>query len=526
VKVATADRRIVARGVVVATVLVSPVAPFHRSNVGFFQDAVLVSDYSHVTALAASSYTLFAATPHGLVLYDRLGRGWRPPVTWRGPFHPGVARVALADAVDDAVWLGTTLGWARYDARLDGWTSGPVAGGVGDLAIDPQDPAGGVYLRGGTGWSYLPRGGLVPFGGRAPPPGARRPLDVRTALSDAPQADAWRALILTDERLRGFHFTAAARTPDQADLLLGTDGLGVIKVDPLTGQWERLAYGLLAPGAGALAPGGDGVWVASRPRLGEREGLTWVAADLTRTAYIEGRGTAGLGFREGRDLLERDGRLWVATERGIARVDPRSGEVRLVDLIDPLVLAPAPDGVWVGSARGLVVVTDSGAVVPVGPSGPPAVLSLAVAGESLWVGTTAGLAVVPPGAAAPVVPPALAGEAVLRGPIVALALHADTLVAATPDQLAWAAAGRWTVLRPGAPVGRLRTLTPDAAAGVVWVGGSAGVASWRVGAGVFRAARPFDVPAGARDIVVRPPYLWIATDSGVVRLRREAAIAR
>jgi len=41
------------------------------------EDRVLISDFSYVAAVAASPFTLFAATPRGLLLYDRLARRWR-----------------------------------------------------------------------------------------------------------------------------------------------------------------------------------------------------------------------------------------------------------------------------------------------------------------------------------------------------------------------------------------------------------------------------------------------------------------
>jgi hypothetical protein len=124
------------------------------------------------------------------------------------------------------------------------------------------------------------------------------------------------------------------------------------------------------------------------------------------------------------------------------------------------------------------------------------------------------------------VPAALAAAPALRAPIVALARLRDTLVAATADQLAWRAPdGVWTVLRPRADLGRLTTLAADAHG--VWIGGAHGLAFWRPAAGTFRALRvPADVPAGVRDILVATPYLWVATDSGVVRFEREAAGGR
>ena len=37
---------------------------------------------------------------------------------------------------------------------------------------------------------------------------------------------------------------------------------------------------------------------------------------------------------------------------------------------------------------------------------------------------------------------------------------------------------------------------------------------------------PGDVPAPVRDLVVDPAYLWLATDSGLVRFARDVAAGR
>ncbi len=490
-------------------------------------ERVVISDFSHINAVAASSFTLFAATPRGLLVYDRLARRWGLPITRLDGYPDAPVRVALIDATDDAVWLGTADGWARYDARLRQWQSGPVAGGVTDLALDAQDPVSGIYLRGAfDGWSFLQRGAMIPFGHRPLPARVTRPLDPRAALAQAPQADALRALLLTDTRLRTYQFTAAARSPEETDLFLGTNGLGVIRVDAVGARWDALAFGLPGAGAASLAPAPDGIWVGAVPRAGERNALAWIAEDLAATRWLEGAGTRGLGFREARRLAVRPGRLWVVTERGVSRVDPASGAVVDFPVDEATAIAPAPDGVWVGTRRGLAIVTDSGRVVPLGAPGLAAVLSLGPAGDSVWIGTTAGLALLEPGGSAARVPADVAAAPGLNAPIVALARLRDTLVAATPDQLAWRAPdGRWTLLRPRADLGRLTTLVADRDG--VWVGGAHGLAFWRIGAGTFRALRvPADLPAGVRDVVVAAPYLWVATDSGVVRFHREAAIER
>ena len=487
-------------------------------------ERVVITDFSVINAIAASPFSIFAASSNGLLIYDRAAQRWLPPVTRLDGYPASPVQVALADATDDAVWLGTWDGWARYDLRIRQWQGGPLRSGVHDLALDAQDPASGIYLRSGGGWTFLPRGGLLPVGSRPLPARVVRPLDAQTALAQTPQADALRALILTDTRLRRFGFTTAARSADQPDLFFGTNGLGVVRVDAFTARWDALTFGLPAPGAAALAPAPDGVWAGGVPRGSERDGLSWLATELGSTRWLEGPGTLGLGFREVRRLLARSGQLWVVTERGVARVDPRSerAEIFPVDLAQ--VLAPAPDGVWIGTRRGLSHMSDSGETTSFGVT--DAIISLLAGTDSVWVGTATGLMLLAPGDAAPRTPAELAAVPGLRAPIVALARLRDTIVAATPDQLAWRSpSGSWTLLRPHGDLGRITTLTTDREG--VWVGGERGLAFWRVRAQSFRTRRvPADLPAGVRDVLVSAPYLWVATDLGVVRFLREAAIER
>jgi len=496
-------------------------------------DRVLVTEFSFVTAVAASPYFVYAATPRGLLVYDRGARLWRPPVTWLDGFPRTRMWVALADAVNEAVWFGTADGWARYDPQLRVWERGFVAGGVSALAFDARDLASGIFVRGGAGWAFLPRGALATVPG-TPPPASQRveSLDPRTALERVPMADAIRALILTDAHLRSHQFTSAAATLDRSDIFFGTTGMGVVRVDGMTGEWETLAYGLPAPAAGAIAPGAGGVWVAALARPGERAGVTWVSADATLVRPLERAGAVASPFQEGRRLLARDRALWLATERGVMRIDSRTAETRPVRWggaasdEDVRALAPGPDGVWVGTGAGLAFIGADGAAARIGTFAEP-VLSLVTARDTLWVGTVAGLGVLVPGSEFPVVPPEIAATSALRDPIVALARSADTLVAATPDQLAWRnpAGGAWTVVRPLADVGRLTALAGDA--GGAWVGGTLGLAFWDIGRGTFQALRvPLDLPAAVRDVAVAPPWLWVATDSGVVRFDRRAALGR
>lgn len=492
-------------------------------------DRVLITDYSVVDAVAASPWRVYAATRHGLLLYDRLSRRWAPPVTALEGYPAARVRMALADPAGNGVWLGTSEGWARYDADVQRWDQGPVPGGVTGLMLDAQDAASGIFVRDRTGWRFLPRGALVPVAGTPlPPPGRRvQPVAVDAALAAAPTADAFRAQILSDPRLRTYRFTAAAFSPDGSELYLGTDGLGLVRVDPSTGQWDRLAFTLLGVGATALAAGADGVWAAGEAGPGGRGGVTWLAAGLDSTRPLEP--PAGSGFDAAppavRRLLAVHGALWLATDAGLFRMDPATGRTHRFTTDDGLpserilALAPAPDGVWVGTARGLAVVTGAGRVVRIGAFD-LAVLSLLAVRETLWVGSNTGLGVLPPGAAAPVVPGAIADRPELHAPVVALARSADTLVAVLQDQLAWRdpTSAQWTLERPRATLGTMTAAAPDA--GGVWLGGTLGLAWWDPAHGVYRRLGiPGDLPAPVRDVAAVAPWVWAATDSGVVRLR-------
>ena len=231
-------------------------------------------------------------------------------------------------------------------------------------------------------------------------------------------------------------------------------------------------------------------------------------------------------------MLSRGRALWLATERGVLRYVPDSSQFHWIDRglpeNDVLSLALAPDGVWAGTTRGLAVIGDDGSVTRIAAGFSQPVLVLLAVRESLWVGTPAGLGLLAPGGATVVVSPDVAEQPTLRGSaIVALARLGDTLIAATPDQLAWRHAGKWTLLRPGADLGRLTTLTPDHGGGGIWVGGTVGLAYWNLRRSTFHTLRvPIDLPAAVRDVAVDDTWLWVATDRGLVRFRRGAVLDR
>jgi ligand-binding sensor domain-containing protein len=476
--------------VALCLIVASSVGPSGRQAASWRpEDRVLISDFSQVDAVAASPWLVFAATRHGLVIYDRVARTWKLPVTTLDGYPTSRVRSAVADQAGNAVWLGIggVDGYVRYDVDARMWTRGA-----------------------------------------APPAGQM--LTVEAALARAPAADAIRALILTDARLRSYQFTAAASTPDRPELYFGTNGMGLLRVDPQTGEWEALPYGLLAPGVGAIASTQDGVWTATSVREGERRGLTWVASDLSRSRSSEGGGAAlGFTFYQARRMITTRGALWVATEQGVFRLDPTSLRGRLFDVEVPTSLAPAPDGVWVGTTSGLFVITDDGRVVPVGPRNLVAMCVLAV-GDTLWVGTLTGVRRLLPGAGAPTEPTELADRPSLRALVLALTRVRDTIVMVTERELVWrtttSGAVTWSRLSLPPALGFPIALAPDPDGGV-WVGGTQGLALVELGRPRVRTLTvPVSVPAGVRDLLTDDTYLWVATDSGLVRFDRRAALSR
>ena len=505
---------------------------------GFWRpgDRVLLSDFSVITAVAASPFMVYAATQNGLLIYDRGGDHWVLPQTFLDGFPTAPVRLAIADPVGNGVWLGTADGWAHYSQDLNQWDGGIVPGGVRDAFLDSQDPTSGLYVLGATGWGLIPRGGLIATPVRMLPPASRRvgPLALGAALARAPVVSAMRARLLTDSRLRIYQFTAAAQSPDRPDeLFLGTTGMGLLRVNAASGEGGPLPFGLPNTGATVVAAGPGGVWTVGSAHAGERRGVTWVSDDLSRFTLDEnalGRGTSVLLARR---LLYADQTLWLATDHGVYQI-PTGGEStgRVLDLgaglpgENVLSLARAPDGVWVGTTQGLAVITNAGAVVRM-PGYDRPVAAMVAQRESIWVGTADGLGLIEPGAQSPTVPPALAAQPSLRSPITAVTNVHDTIVAATADQLGWRdpATGSWTVLRPRAPVGTIAALAPDA--GGVWIGGTSGVVFWDIGRQTFHGLSvPGDIPAAIRDLTVEGDYLWVASDAGLLRFSRDAALHR
>jgi hypothetical protein len=502
-------------------------------------ERVMITDLSNVTAVAATTLTVYAATPFGLAVYDRLFLRWRLTVGPMDGYPTGAPfTVMVADPTDDTAWLGGRGRWASWQPLTRRWDTGVLPGSPDLAVLDSEDPTRGVYFRSRGVWYFVSRGGGLEPAGNPPPPGRRLGgLTIAQLEARAPALDAVRLRIERDDYLRSYPMTSAAAAPVSNDVFIGTAGNGLFRLDVLTYSLERLPAGLLTASAASVTALGDLVCAGGERRGAVREtryaplrgGVSCFENDLTDFSHYEGGRLAGFpGTVVRRLLLTRDA-VWAATDQGAIRIDRRNGAVRQLLSRDglhsdeALSLARAPDGVWIGTSRGVAVAPDSAARVPAIPvaltSGP--VLALAARADTLWIGTAVGLEVLLPGARAPV---GVAASAVARqGPIVALALAGDTLLVATDTRLLMKAGEEWSVVTPaGPPIGRYTALAVDRDG--FWVAGTLGIAFFRPPALWRPLNSDGDVPQPVADIAASGEYVWVATRLGVVRYLREALV--
>jgi hypothetical protein len=493
------------------------------------EERLLVTDLSGVTAVAATQLVVFVATRDALAVYDRSSGGLRDVLGIIDGYPGALVTAMVADPGDDTAWLGGLGFWATYEPLGRRFESGPLPGAADQAVLDQNDPSRGAYFHTPAGWFFVRRGGIAAESARdIPPPGRRiAPLGPPELLARAPAFDLVRMRIERDDMLRTWRMTSAAMTPARNEALVATDGNGVFRVDLDTYGAERLPAGLLAAPSGAVTVAGEQVCVGSDPRYrAPRRGVTCFQSELAGFTYYEGTTLAGLPGAGVRRLLATPRALWVAGDHGAVRLDRGSGAAREfgshegLPADDVRSLAPAPDGVWIGTSRGLALAPDTGAAARVISSLvlDAAVLSLAARADTLWAGTAVGLYVLVPGAEAPI--PAAPGQPELAAPVVALAWHGDTLLAATDARLAWWAGDAWHVVVPPAPsVGRVNALAADPAG--FWVAGTVGLAFFQPARGVWRAlTAPGDVPQPVSDVAAGGDWVWAATPAGVVRLAR------
>lgn len=540
------------------------------SGVGGLRDErVLVGSALTIHAVAVSRRYVYAAategtTPGGLapgsiLLYDRLRAQWLPPLGLVDGVGDLPITALAADPVDDALWIGQPGRLRVYRPFADQWTDLPITGTPDLIAFERLGagapgalPTGDAWVRAAGGWLRVSRAGMAfPANG---PPASGALVAPPSVGALAAQFPALRTLASTvpparggNRPLRPHPLVAAALAPDRAgELWVGTAGGGLLEVDGFSGRAEAHPFGLLAPGAGALAPALGGVWVGGAGYPSARAGLTYVGATLQQWRWVDGTVAVPLEGVRVHALATRGAVAWMGTERGVVRVALEGDEAMtrftvLDGLPDNRVLAVAPraTGCWVGTPRGLAFLPDSAAGAGQRPpaAGPRAlgptwlanqpVLALQGVGDTLWIGTDQGVWALPLGTSdVPPIPVALpeGGAPAVR----ALAATDSLLLLATDQQLYWRVA---PARQPGAPwqavpvelrpLGRVLRVAADAHS--VFVAGTQGVLQWQRRTGAMQwLAVPAQLPGPALDLVAADGWLWVGTPAGLLRLRRDA----
>lgn len=463
------------------------------------EDRVVLTRGTIIRAVGATRRWVFALTPEAVIVYDRDRRLWLPPFTREGAFDPAIVRSMALDPTEESAWLITPLG---------------------TFELQPALP-------------FLMRASTAP------------PVRVRVASLDDvyrefPSLESFGRLLTRDDAtLETYPVVAGARAPDRSEVWLGTAGGGLFDVDPLFNRATPWTYGLATSGAGALALAADGVWMAPAARgVAQRLALTFASRDLQHWRWLDDASRRGFGGARGTSLSARGDVLWMGTTRGLYRIPVNGPAAARAFVPQPglpsdvvLSVLAREHGVWVGTDRGLAFVpTDSARareslIEPDAAQG-TAVRALLATGDTLWVGSDAGLLLRPPGGGALVRPAAIDKQPRLREPVVGLAVADSTVFVAVSDGVLTFSLrrGTWREPWPAAvwrQAGPIEALAADAQ--TVWAGGALGAVALDRRTGRSRTMRlGSDLPDAVTDIVLDGPWAWIATVSGVVRVRRLA----
>ena len=515
-----------------------------RNGGGLFEEnAVLVTRFTDVAAVAASRRYVFAVGTAGLAVYDAQFNRWLPPLLTGG----GVAwrpTALAADPVSDAVWIGGIGEIVYYQPSSNFSTRVALPGVVDEIFFDEADPGAGAYVRAGGGWSRVTTVGTAGPALQLPPPARRvSSADLQDVLARWPALRDLGGNITRDEQQRTWPIASGTITPGRSEVFLGTLGNGLYRVDPDFMRGQHIPFGLIADGGGALALATDGVWVAPTGMgtvTRARGGLTFVRDDLQEWRWIEDDWNGSLAGSRAFDLSLREGIAWIATDRGLARLDTRSRSpsVPIWSLLSGLpsdrvyAVAPRPGGAWAGTERGLVWVSDTGRRVQATASrvdetiaAGVAVRALLSAGDTLWMGTESGLLLLRPGGDRRPVRSAMQQEDPrLGGPVRALAASDSIVLVGLDADIARVNVRTGTLLPRllGADVGVVGRVTSLAIDGrTMWIGGTRGLLAVDRASAVSRFLPVSDdLTSEPYDIVLHADWAWVGTRDGVLRLAR------
>jgi hypothetical protein len=395
-------------------------------------------------------------------------------------------------------------------------------------ALDEAQPGIGLFLRTTAGWYLAQRGGTaIPTGAPARP---IPPATVGQATRENPAINATSASLINLTRLRTVQFTAAARATAFTGMgwYIGTRGAGLLYYPNGAGLPEAMPLGLPRGVPSTLFAGPRGVWAATARSTDADAAIAFVATDLSEFRWWQGPLATGFPFAAARRMVGLGQTLWLATDAGAVKVNPREDEVRRYDIGSGLPdsritdIAQRRGVIAIATPRGAARWHDSTGFERVAPEFAGAVDAVALEGDTTWLGTRLGLYYGVPDDPRLRQTPGFGASASFQVPVVDIAWLADTLVALTPDRLMWRLPGTDSVqLGPGlAGLGTLHTVIPAWAG--VFVAGDRGVAYTPLAGTPARILRvPEDLPAPVLDVALGEAHLWVATTVGIARVALE-----
>jgi signal transduction histidine kinase/ligand-binding sensor domain-containing protein len=318
---------------------------------------------------------IWIATHDGLVRFDGVKfSSWSPPP---GESLPAPGLSALLGARDGSLWIGTVAGLSHLkDGHLFNYTTTARSPGISAMV---EDRAGTIWVT-----RYRVNDGMGPLcrvaGERLICFGKKDGLVSTYGIGLAAQSDGtlWFACRMV------CRFTAGAFTSyfdEQVADPAGGGGAIDIAAEPSGSVWvsfdgvgprlgvQRYSDGKWAP---FVVPGFDGSTVRSHTLFVDRHGVLWVGTESSGLYCVHDghadhyeRSDGLSGNQIGSIYEDREGNLWVATDRGIDMF--RDTSVVTFSTIEGLVgssvqsvLALRDGTVWVGNEEALNIIDRDG----------------------------------------------------------------------------------------------------------------------------------------------------------------------
>lgn len=524
------------------------------------EEWITLSDFRHVTAVAANESGAYFGTTAGVERFDTLRASWLSPITSADGLPDPLVTALGAEPAGGDLWVGTRRGLVRVPAFTGEvervW--GPPRATVDAIGFVPGE--GEIWTRVAGRW-WVGRIGSSALERAAGPPPESLVGSVAAADLD-PAAIPWldplwvRSPAVPD---RLFRLTRVDRDL-RRDWYAGTWGDNGRRWGAGVAEWEPLYFGLAGPAGGPVVPVAGGWWFV--PGTGDRSGaaarlaiadrflradvgvgdpaplsLARASRDLQRWTYVTPSLQPGLATAVAGTGVGVGDTVYLGTDAGLVRGveeswrswglthDPALGGVHALAVDGPRL--------WLGTDAGLLAWDRAGERVVERRLRGRRVTAIAVAADALFIGTDTGLwiglrdaageAEGPTGA-----PPDSLHRAATRGREIRSLAQRDTLLVAATDYGLEAfdrRSGEWRIVP--ATDGRL-----DGAALVValdesqvWIGTPNGLVRWRLGTGEWRRYTMEDGLAGVpiRHLLAGENAVWASTPRGVSRFAWRSA---